>query len=133
MGQATAISSDNYSPRQLTLSGITTQAAGKNQFQQLFETKKIATIGKQASKIFMENATLKKINVRILEVLARLQPAKYQKYIDNFKAFENYVPTQVTRIIDKVNDPNITQDIGNQAQKGFQETEIYKRWKNLFK
>lgn len=61
-GQAKYIASDNYSPWQLFLTGISKQDAQKNQFQQDFETKKIQSIGEQGEGIFMQNAYLKAVN-----------------------------------------------------------------------
>lgn len=61
-GEVGELPSDNYSPRQLILSGVAQQDGNKNQYQQIFEKEKIKAIGTQGNGIFMQNTYLKTIN-----------------------------------------------------------------------
>ncbi len=124
--------SDNYSPWQLILSWVAEQDGFKNQYQQAFEKAKGETIGAQTSTIFMQNNFLKSINEWILNILVRLRPSKFQNSIKNFQDFEKFIPTINSRQTDTTIDPKIQQDMVNQAWRGLEETQIYKRWKSLF-
>ncbi|MCX6823413.1 MAG: hypothetical protein NTX91_05510 [candidate division SR1 bacterium] len=132
-GQVAKLPSDNYSPWQIVLSGVAEQDGLKNQYQQAFEQAKLQTIGTQTSTIFMQNSFLKSINKGILNILVRLRPTKFEKNIKNFNDFEMYIPTIISRQTDTSVDPKIQQDMINQAGRGWEETQIYKRWKNIFK
>jgi len=129
--QATASASNNYSPRQLVLSGVSKNGAS-NEYQQAFEKTKLQAIWAQANAIFMQNATLKAINKWILKILARVRPTKFQDSLKNFTAFETFIPTEKDRTTDTTVDPKIGQDMINQAWRGLEETQLYQRWKKLF-
>lgn len=129
--QATASASDDYSPWQVTLSGVAKNGE-KNQYQKDFEIQKIKAIGNQINKLFMQNTFLKSINKWMLDILARLRPNTFQDNIKNFKDFEVFLPTQTSRQTDTTVDPKIQQDMINQASRGWEETQLYQRWKKLF-
>lgn len=131
--QVAKLPSDNYSPWQIVLSWVAEQDGLKNQYQQAFEQAKLQTIGTQTSTIFMQNSFLKSINKWILNILVRLRPTKFEKNIKNFNDFEMYIPTIISRQTDTSVDPKIQQDMINQAGRWWEETQIYKRWKNIFK
>lgn len=129
--QATASASDDYSPWQVTMSGVA-KWGEKNQYQQAFETQKIKIIGNQINKLFMQNAFLKSINKWVLDILARFRPSKFQDSIKNFHDYEIFLPVQNSRQTDTTVDPKIWQDMVDQASRGREETQIYQRWKKLF-
>lgn len=129
--QATASASNNYSPWQVTMSGVA-KGGEKNQYQQAFETQRIKTIGNQINKLFMQNTFLKSVNKWVLDILARLRPSKFQDSIKNFHDYEIFLPIQNSRQTDTTVDPKIPQDMVDQASRGREETQIYQRWKKLF-
>ena len=131
--QVAKLPSDNYSPRQIILSWVAEQDGLPNQYQQAFEKAKEESIGTQTSSMFMQNNFLKSINKWILNILAWLRPRKFQDSIKNFQDFEKIIPTINNRQTDTSVDPKIQQDMVNQAWRGLEETQIYKRWKRLFK
>lgn len=130
--QATASASDDYSPWQVTFSGVAKNGE-KNQYQKDFETQKIKAVGNQINKIFMQNTFLKSINKWILDILAWIRPNTFQDNIKNFKDFEVFLPTQTSRQTDTTVDPKLQQDMINQVSRGREETQLYQRWKKLFK
>ena len=131
-GSVAILRSDNNSPRQFFLSGVSELDGLKNQFQQAFETQKMKSISNQTATIFMQNPYLKAINKWILDVLVRLRPNKFQESMDNFQAFAWYLPTAIIRTTDTTNDPQIGQDMANQASRWLEETQMYQRRKRLF-
>lgn len=116
-GEAIYIPSDNYSQRQLFLTGITQQNKEKNKYQAMFEQTKQQAISTQTEGIFLQNPYLKAINQRILQTLARLWPARFEDNIANFEAFAPYIATEEIRDIDTTVDENIQTDVINQAKK----------------
>ena len=105
----------------------------KNSYQQAYEQAKVKAIGTQGQGIFMQNPYLKAINKWILNILARLWPAKYSATIKNFQEFETYIPSETIRQTDTTIDPNIQSEMWTQAKKWWEETQIYQRWHRLFK
>lgn len=131
-GKAKVSPSNNYSPRQLFLSGID-MASGKNTYQNIFETEKTNFIKNQVNPIFLQHTTLKKINKTILDIAVKLRPSTFTKNKNNFQAFEAYIPTTSQRTTETTIDTELNNEIKNQVTRGREETTLYQRRKKIWK
>lgn len=128
--KAVMLPSHNYSPRQLTTTGLSLQDGEKNSLQEAFEKKKIKAIGDQTPALFIQNPYLKAINTAIVRILAWIHPSKFQKNLEYLRAFEEVIQTESIRNIPI--SASAPQEILTQAQRWWEETQIYQWRKKIF-
>lgn len=128
------VSTKESSQSQIIMSGISihqTLNSNEKTISDSFQEKKTAYISREIATISTDT-TVNQISKIFLEILNTIFPDTYKKNLDNYTAFQKYIQT-TTSTIDKINDPNIQQDIIDNANRGIQETKLYKQRLQLFR
>jgi hypothetical protein len=102
--------------------------AYKNMLMAAFEEKKSEYLDRWLSGL-SENATVNKISKWYLDILSYISPSRYTQNLTNYNEAQKYI--QIPAAVQKIIDPETTQNIIQQGTRGRQETKLYKRRQQL--